>query len=135
MARVQQQQMSRKNFRRRFSLLRKWGYACVICGRPFANLACVSIEHVIPQSRLTKNRPLSKFLSDPSDNCAPSHWRCNHVRGTASLLEAVKIIEKKEKSIGNETKFVAWLNTRVPRRNVPEFALIPVIDAEWFMFE
>jgi len=118
--------MSKKNFRRRFALLRKWGYACVICGRPFANLACVSIEHVIPQS-LNKDKLLS-------ENCAPSHWRCNHVRGTASLLEAVKIIEKKEKTIGNEKKFVAWLNTRVPRRNVPDFALIPVIDAEWYMF-
>lgn len=119
-------EMTMKSFKRNFKLLRRWDYKCVICGRPFKNLASVTTEHIIPRS-IAKN-------THKADNHAPAHYRCNHLKGNRSLLAAVKLINKKEESMGDEKKFTAWLNGRVPNRHVPHYALLPVEDAEWFMF-
>lgn len=104
-------------------LLRKWGYQCVVCGREFANVACVTVEHI---------NPLSKDGRNNKTNTGPSHWRCNHLKGTRSLLVTAKRIDAAECKMKNHKQFIAWLNNQVPRREVPHYALLPVIDAEWF---
>lgn len=106
-------------------LLRRWGYQRIVCGRPFASLACVTVEHVVPRSVAgNKNK---------AHNLAPSHWRCNQLRGCLPLIVAAKAVDQMETKLG-EKNFHAWLNAKVPNRDVPWFALIPIFDAEWFMF-
>lgn len=117
--------MTIRTFKRKMKLLRRWDYVCVVCGRQFENVACITIEHVIPHSRV-KNR------SKP-DNLAPSHWRCNNIKGNKSLLRAVKFIEEKASRLGHTKQFTNWLNAPVPGREVPDFAMFSVLDAEWFM--
>lgn len=116
--------MTKTSFKRNFRLLRRWGYQCIVCGRPFACLACVTVEHVIPRSIVgNKNKHL---------NTAPSHWRCNQLKGNLPLLTAAKAVEDMAHRLGPK-QFEHWLNARVPGREVPWYALIPIVDAEWFM--
>ena len=119
---MMQTSMTRTSFKEKFQLVKKWGYLCIVCGRPFANLACVTNEHIIPKSIIgNKNK---------HSNMAPSHWRCNASKGDQSLVDAAKLIDKKEKQLGKN--FKKWLNARVPNRHVPWYALITIVDAEWF---
>ena len=97
-------------------LLRRWGYACVVCGREFANLACVTREHIIPRSKTAGCR-LQNII-------APSHYRCNLFRGNSSIIHAAKLIDKLERSMKPDA-FHAWLNCLVPNRIVPQVALAP----------
>ncbi len=119
--------MTRKSFQHKFRLLRRWDYACVVCGRPFANLACVTTEHIMPRHRLNNKKK--------ADNHAPSHWRCNMIKSEASLMATAKFIEEKASRLGNTKQFINWLNAPIPNRPVPYYALLPISDAEWFMFK
>jgi 5-methylcytosine-specific restriction endonuclease McrA len=116
--------MTTKSFRRSFKLLRRWGYQCIVCGRPFANLACVTVEHIVPRC-VNGNR--NKHL-----NTAPSHWRCNQLKGNLPLMVAAKAVDQMEKKLGPK-QFHGWLNARLPGREVPWYALVPIVDAEWFI--
>lgn len=102
------------NYRRR--LLGRWDYLCIVCGREFANIACVTKEHIIP--RCAKDNTVT-------DNLAPSHHQCNKLRGSGSILHAAKLIEDKAASMRRD-RFVRWLNAPVPNRVVPQDALKPL---------
>lgn len=116
--------MTKTSFKRNFRLLRRWGYQCVVCGRPFATMACVTVEHVLPRS-IVGNR-------NKAENHAPSHWRCNQLKGNMPLTVAAMAIDRMEKKLGPK-QFSSWLNAKVPNRDVPWYALIPIVDAEWFV--
>lgn len=111
-----------KDARRYINLLRRWDHVCIICGRSFANLACVTREHLVPKSMGGK---------DDWNNVAPSHWNCNKHRGTLSLLDAQHMIELKLKRMGPRSA-EEWLSTIVPGRDVPTWAFLPIEDAGWF---
>ncbi len=117
--------MSHKSFRNKLKLVKKWGYQCIVCGRPFENLACVTVEHIMP-----------KFLGGKNNNTntAPAHWRCNQEKDVLSLINAFKkinLIELRHKiKYKNSCVFLAWLNKKVPSRIVPDVALMSIIDAE-----
>lgn len=113
--------MSVQSFKDKLKLLRKWGYLCIVCGRPFANVACVTVEHI---------QPLSGGGRNNKANTAPSHHSCNKTKGKLPLMTAAQIIDSLEKRYG--VNFPQWLNQRVPNRPVPDYALLPILDAEWF---
>ncbi len=98
-------------------LLKRWGNACIVCGREFMNLACVTKEHVIP-----KSAPSELKLDE---NIAPSHHRCNQLRRTDSLLKTARQIDAIEMTM-SPNEFVAWLNEAVPHRLVPFEAVLPL---------
>lgn len=100
-------------------LLERWDFLCVVCGREFMNLACVTKEHVIPRSVHSSQH--MKF----NDNLAPSHYRCNKLRGSGSIIEVAKLIDEKSKTMFYHD-FVTWLNTPIPNRIVPKVALQPL---------
>lgn len=112
--------MSQAGLRKRRRLLDAWDYQCVICGHRFTNLACVTFEHVVPQSFSARK----KKLMGP-ENVAPSHYRCNRLRGTRSIMVAAKTIADRATRM-HPVAFIAWLNVVVPSRAVPEEALRPL---------
>lgn len=117
--------MTKKSAMRNLRLLRRWGYLCVICGRPFTNLACVTVEHVTPRS-INGNRR-------KADNLAPSHWRCNMLRRVGSIIQAANKIDQIEHQRADADSFLGWLNKPVPRKNgSPQYCDMPLVDAEWF---
>jgi len=116
----------------RVRMLERWGHQCIVCGLEFANLACVSKEHVIPKSKLhqilgfPKNSPLlHQAIQELRDNKAPSHYQCNQLRGTRSLIEACREVERMKTKMSPQT-FVDWLNKKIPNRKVPPAALEPL---------
>lgn len=98
-------------------LLERWGYVCVVCGREFSNLACVTKEHVVPKSAPDRFKL--------PENLAPAHYSCNQLRKTNTLIRAAREIDRIEKKMCPE-KFLAWLNKPVPNRTVPAHALCPL---------
>ena len=113
-------EMSEAGLRRRRRLLDAWGYLCVICGRRFTNLACVTFEHVVPQSFSARKKQMMA-----RENVAPSHHRCNRLRGTGSIIAAARAISRKATGMRSDA-FVRWLNAPVPGRAVPDEALRPL---------
>lgn len=105
--------------RKKLMLAEQWDFKCIICGRELETLACITIEHIIPKSKKLK------LL----DNLAPSHYNCNNFRGAVPLLQAVKLIEKKIKSLSNIRE---WLRKLPPNRIVPKQALLHPLDAAWY---
>lgn len=112
--------MSEASLRRRRRVLDAWGYLCVVCGRRFANLACVTFEHVVPQSFSKKKKRLMG-----RENIAPSHHRCNKLRGSGSIMAAARAVDDREKRMHCDS-FVAWLNIAVPDRTASADALRPL---------
>jgi len=49
------------------------------------------------------------------------------------LMRAAKAVDAMEAKM-NPRQFPYWLNARVPARAVPWYALIPIVDAEWFYY-
>lgn len=99
----------------RLRMVRRRGFNCVICGREFDNIACVTYEHVVPKSR-------AKFMKN---NVALSHYSCNRLRGTDGLGEAWRRVEELHDQIGDEA-FEQWLAKLPPNRDVPDIALLPI---------
>lgn len=89
-------------------ILTKWEFLCVICGHEFRDIACITVEHIIPRCK-------GGILM--SDNLAPAHYNCNHTKADRSLLWATKNIEFIRKQRG--VQFLDWLNKKVPGRKVP----------------
>ncbi len=117
--------MTKKGARKAIALLRKWDYLCVICGLPFANLACVTVEHLIPRSM--------PDASKCHDNTAPSHYRCNQLRQTESVIQTAALINAIASSMPAKN-FVQWLNKIVPREGgTPWYCTTNIVDAEWFV--
>jgi len=108
--------------RRKLSIAERYNYTCIVCGRPFDNVACITIEHIVPKSMGGKG----------GDNLAASHYNCNRLRGTMSLLDAAMTVEKKLRRLG--TMAHDWLNKQPPNRDVPAAALLPPVDAWWFFW-
>lgn len=109
--------MDEKDVRRRLQLLLDWGMICIVCGEPFANLACVTLEHTVPKSLGGKQ----------GDNLAPSHFNCNKHRSTKSLVEADLSIRFKRRQMG-EAAFKVWISRPVPSRIVPPLALMNIAE-------
>ena len=105
--------MDEKDVRRRLQLILDWGNCCVVCGEPFANLACVTLEHTIPKSMGGKQ----------GDNLAPSHFNCNKHRGNKSLIESDISLRFKRRLMG-EASFKTWISRPVPSRIVPPLAML-----------
>lgn len=101
----------------RKKLLERWGRMCIVCGREFANLACITKEHVTPKSMTNDKKA--------AENLAPSHWRCNNLRGTMSVMQTARLIDHIETKM-TPAKFFKWLNAQVPHRLVPPEALMPL---------
>jgi len=106
-------------YRRR--LLARWDFLCVVCGRGFTNIACVTKEHVIPRSETQKFSKHTNLV----ENIAPSHHQCNKQRGVGSIIETAKFIDHKSKTM-RPREFLRWLNAVVPHRIVPAAALTPI---------
>lgn len=107
--------MDESDLRKRLHLIRTWGNQCIVCGEEFAHLACVSFEHIVPKSK----------GGGHGDNIAPSHYNCNSLRGTKSLIEADIMVRFKRRRLG-EKQFRMWLSRPVPSRLVPPMALIDI---------
>lgn len=115
--------MTEKDVRKRIRLLINWGFACILCGEHFANLSCVSCEHTAPKS----------FGGKQDDNIAPSHFNCNRIRGTKSIIEADMMLKFKRRFLGEE-RFKIWISCPIPARIVPPIALMD-IDTAILMYE
>lgn len=87
-----------------FCLARRWEYCCVICGRKIETYDSFSVEHLIPRSKADLFE--QEILKE---NVAPSHYNCNAMRGTMSILEANKKINKYLDSL-KEHEVKDWLN-------------------------
>jgi hypothetical protein len=94
-------------------LVERWGNQCIVCGHSFKNLACVTREHLVPQSMGGSRRAV--------DNVGPSHYHCNQHRGTLSLVDANRMLLGRRRSMGDRS-FFEWLNAPVPGRSVPKEA-------------
>lgn len=114
--------LSESEARRYIALARRWDCICIVCGRPLQHLACVTKEHIIPKSLGGKD----------GENIAPSHWNCNSFRGTMSLLDAQRAVERQLRRLG-PCDAQEWLSRNVPGRNVPEWALLPIMHASWYV--
>lgn len=91
-------------------MLSGWGHICVICGNPFRDNHCITVDHVIPRSK--------GGLNDV-DNKAPAHWRCNQLKRDMSLLAAARLITEKRVDVlrsSGEKGWVNWLNSPEPSR-------------------
>lgn len=104
-------------YRRR--LLERWGYACVVCGYGFVDLASVTKEHIIPRAAEAR---LKAEL--PPMELGASHYRCNIIRGRLSLVRAAAAVEARRVAMGT-SRFFEWINEHVPNRVVPHEALLP----------
>lgn len=123
--------MTHKSARRSVKMLRNWGYLCAVCGHPFANLACVTVEHLVPRSMTNEVETIQKPRK--SDNLAPSHFRCNMLRRVSSIIAAANKINQIERQRNNRESFLSWLNRPVPRKGIsPWYCYVPIVDAEWF---
>ncbi len=111
--------MKKDDIKLRYKLLHKWDYVCIVCGREFANVACITKEHIIPKSLCENGGRNAK------GNLAPSHYSCNQLRGTRSILVVSKEIDKMASVMPHKT-FYAWLNKKIPGREVPLSALQPI---------
>lgn len=83
-----------------------WGGVCIVCGEPFRDLESATMEHVVPRS---------KGGVGLAYNLAPSHWRCNQLRGTRSIIDAAARVRKVRRRMGSG-KFESWVNAKVPCR-------------------
>lgn len=97
---------------KRLKLLRRWDHACVVCGRRFASISCVTFEHLVPRSLGGTGRV---------DNIGPSHHVCNSLRGTRSLVAACAVMERSLYTLalmGGTLAVTMFLSTPVPGRRV-----------------
>ncbi len=118
--------MSRKETRRKFRILAQWENACIVCGREFASLACVTVEHI-------KSR--HKGGSGDPENLAPAHYTCNQVKRASSLIAGARRVEKEFLRLTQRqgtANALAWLNRNIPKRYVPPAALLPPLEAARF---
>ena len=107
-------------------LLHMFNFTCVICGHEFASLDCVTYEHLLPKSvnrQMHKHgieRPLGAY------HLAPTHYRCNNLRGSGSIIDVALAIEAFEHTM-KRARFLSWLNVRIPGRTsfVPEEERLP----------
>lgn len=106
--------MSVDSITEKFKLSAQWNHTCIVCGEPFTNLACITIEHT---------QPLVRDGADNTTNTAPSHHRCNTIKSDDSLILASTIM-KLIKEVMPQKKFVKWINAPVPNRQTPAFALM-----------
>lgn len=103
----------------RLNVLIKFDAQCVVCGNDFANLACVTYEHLKPRS-------LGGGLR--GGNIGPSHANCNSLRGNESLIAAAKKVDKLRRRMG-KAKFSQWLAKRPPSDTLyTGIALLPLKD-------
>ena len=107
--------MDESDLRKRLNLVLQWNRTCIICGEEFANLACVTREHLIPASKGGKQ----------FENIAPSHHNCNSLREDKSLIEADMMVRFLRRKWG-ETRFKTWLSRPAPSLLVPPMALISI---------
>lgn len=104
----------------------RWDFICVICGHEFVNVACITKEHIVPKSMLNAFSMMNSFKqSKENSNYAPTHYRCNQLRGVKSIFDTGKFIEQKRLMMRHD-EFVAWLNVPVPNRIVPDSAHLPL---------
>lgn len=112
---------------RKLRLVKQWDKTCTICGEPFANLACVTYDHI---------RPVSLGGTGELSNFSPVHEVCNKLRGNRSLLRAVKIVNQKldkKRTQLTAQAFTEWLNAPVGDREVPWYAKLPIeVPLRWF---
>lgn len=104
--------MKKHDADKRLRLLAQWDYKCVLCGREFATISCVTFEHMTPKSRGGTGR---------SENMGPSHHACNNLRGTASIIAAAAKLERSLCTIflaGGQLAVATFLGTPVPNRAV-----------------
>ena len=102
-----------KHVHARMRLLHDWGFTCIVCGREFTQLSAVTREHIIPQS-LNKGSKQRWLV-------APSHFKCNSLRGNSSLISSSKKINELLAGMA-PADAVNHLNKRVPGTVVPEWA-------------
>lgn len=86
-------------------LLVRWEHCCVLCGEPFDNMESITKEHLIPKSK----------GGNGCGNLAPSHFRCNQLRGDLSLIETLVLIAARKVRLG-EKAYREWANMSVPNR-------------------
>jgi len=77
---------------------------CILCGEPFHVRESITREHLIPRS-IMENVPHNVMLS---------HYNCNQFRGTLPSFEAILLIQKKRKKLG-ENNFLFWINKKIPK--------------------
>lgn len=97
---------------KRLKLLRRWDHACVVCGRRFASISCVTFEHLVPRALVGTGRV---------DNIGPSHHVCNSLRGIQSLVAAYAAMERSLCTLalmGGASAVTVFLSTPVPNRRV-----------------
>jgi hypothetical protein len=100
---------------RRLKLLKKWDYLCIICGEEFDDISSISVEHLVPKSMGGVGIP---------DNKAPTHYACNSLRGTLSLLEVAKRVGRKRRVMGR-AQFNEWVQQPIPNRVVTDETWAP----------
>lgn len=64
------------NLKKRFEILKKYGFRCVYCGRKAPEVS-LELEHIVPKS---------KGGSDNFDNLVPACWECNRGKGSEPLF-------------------------------------------------
>lgn len=94
-----------KKVRELFEFTQKWDGLCYLCGHPFANMACVTKDHIQPQSLYVHSVDIRKRV-------APAHYSCNQFRKVESLLKATKKLQIKETKMG--VNFIQWINKKNP---------------------
>jgi len=114
--------MKPKDVDYRWRLLDRWGKNCIICGLPFETLACVTKEHIVPKSLL---EPLVGGKPRKPGNVAPSHHRCNALRGADSVEQGRSRVDEMRRTM-TASDFISWLNAPVPFRTVPAEAKRPL---------
>jgi hypothetical protein len=104
--------MKKGDVDKRLRLMRRWDHACVVCGRRFASISCVTFEHLVPRSMGGTGRV---------DNIGPSHYSCNALRGTMSLIAAASLLERSLCTLqlaGGAAAVATFLAVPVPGRRV-----------------
>lgn len=82
-----------------------WEDICILCGELISNFDSVTFEHIIPASKGGDNK---------SNNIAVSHYQCNQVRENRSLIEGIRLVQRKREKLGNN--FPSFINQSVPNR-------------------
>ena len=113
--------MSFRSFLNRLKLLRRWNFRCVICGCDFKDMTSVTIEHLVP---ITVLRTQAAGTLHKLDNLAPTHWRCNQLKGSRSLLWASGVMTAARGAMDDKA-FYEYFN-----QPLKTWSLVPVLALE-----
>lgn len=118
-------------------LLERWDFQCVICGEPFENLGSITLEHL---------KPVILGGKSTQENLALSHYACNLVKGSGSLVKGMlRVKTKLNLKFFNKKRFLSkspasrrcdWQKnpvTKIHLKQLKAWDMMHPVDVGWWL--